>query len=68
MCNIQNYDYYYHRLRKFSLLRYYENQGYDTRKIYDSTITDSKLIEKEQLKFCCSELYDLYDRMIKKND
>lgn len=59
MCNIQNYDYYYHRLRKFSLLRYYENQGYDTRKIYDSTITDSKLIEKEQLKFDNYTEYDI---------
>lgn len=51
MCNLENYDYYYHRLRKFSLLRYYNERGYDTREIYDTTIIDSKLLEKEQMKF-----------------
>lgn len=51
LCSIENYDYYYHRLRKYSLLRYYENQGFDTRKIYDTTIVDVKLAEKEQEKF-----------------
>lgn len=35
MASIENYDYYYHRLRKFSLLRYYEKKGLDTRFIYD---------------------------------
>ena len=51
MCSMENYDYYYHRLRKYTLLRYYEEQGYDTRKIYDSTIIDIKQAEKEQDKF-----------------
>ena len=51
MCNLENYDYFYHRLRKFSLLRYYEEQGFDTRKIYDSTIVEGKALEAEQLKF-----------------
>lgn len=51
MGEIENYNYFYHRLRKYSLLRYYENQGYDTRKIYDSTIVDNKEAEKEQSKF-----------------
>lgn len=51
MSSMDNYDYFYHRLRKYSLLRYYEDQGQDTRKIYDSTIVDAKTAEEEQLKF-----------------
>lgn len=35
MANLENYDWYYHRLRKFSLLRYYESKGLDIRFIYD---------------------------------
>ena len=37
LCSIENYDYYYHRLRKYSLLRYYEKQGLDTKFIYDTS-------------------------------
>ena len=51
MITIDNYDYYYHRLRKYSLLRYYEKQGLDTRFIYDSTIVDTGKLEAEQIKF-----------------
>ena len=39
----------------------------DAKILFRSGIVLSK-DEKEQLKFCCSELYDLYDRVIKKND
>lgn len=42
IAEINNYDYYYHRVRKFSLLRYYEKQGLDTRFIYDDTSTDPR--------------------------
>lgn len=51
MASLDNYDYYYHRLRKYSLLRYYEKQGLDTRFIYDSTIIDTGKLEAEQIKF-----------------
>jgi len=51
MSDISNYEYNYHRLRKYSLLRYYEKQGLDTRFIYDSTITESNKAEAEQVKF-----------------
>jgi len=50
MATLENYDYYYHRLRKYSLLRYYEKQGLDTRFIYDNTQTESNKIEAEQSK------------------
>lgn len=51
MAELNNYDYNYHRVRKYSMLRYYEGKGLDTRFIYDSTIVDTKLAEKEQIKF-----------------
>lgn len=51
MSDISNYDYNYHRIRKYSLLRYYEKQGLDTRFIYNSTIADSAKAEAEQTKF-----------------
>ena len=51
MSDLSNYEYNYHRLRKYSLLRYYEKQGLDTRFIYDSTITESIKAEAEQVKF-----------------
>ena len=51
MSDISNYEYNYNRLRKYSLLRYYEKQGLDTRFIYDSTITESNKAEAEQVKF-----------------
>lgn len=51
MASLENYDYYYHRLRKYSLLRYYEKQGLDTRFIYDSTTVDTAKLETEQIKF-----------------
>ena len=51
MATIENYDYYYHRLRKYALLRYYEQKGLDTRFIFDSTIADTSKMEAEQIKF-----------------
>lgn len=51
MAQLNNYDYNYHRLRKYSMLRYFEKHGLDTRFIFDSTIADAKEAEKEQIKF-----------------
>lgn len=51
MSSLENYEYNYHRIRKYSLLRYYEKNGLDTRFIYDSTITESSKAEAEQIKF-----------------
>ena len=50
LASIDNYEYNYHRLRKYSLLRYYESQGLDTRFIFDST-QEGVAGEKEQIKF-----------------
>lgn len=48
MCAPENYDYWYHRVRKFSLLRDYESKGLDTRVIFDGNRVDAS---EENLKF-----------------
>lgn len=48
MCAPENYDYWYHRVRKFGLLRYYESKGFDTRSIFDGNKVDAS---EENLKF-----------------
>ena len=50
LSSLENYDYYYHRLRKYSLLRYYEKQGLDTKFIYDTSV-DEFHANAEQDKF-----------------
>ena len=51
MCEPQNFDYNFNRLKKMSLLRYYESQGFDTRGIYDPTVVDPDEQELQQKKF-----------------
>jgi len=50
LSSLDNYDYYYHRLRKYSLLRYYEKKGYNTKTIFDPTVGVEDLT-KEMEKF-----------------
>lgn len=61
IASLDNYDYHYHRLRKYSLLRYYESKGLDTRFIYDSTIVDASKMELEQNKFDCYTEKDIVE-------
>lgn len=51
MAELENYDMYYHTIRKLSLLRYYESQGLDTRFIYDTTKVNPEDQNAEQMKF-----------------
>ena len=51
MASIENYDYYYHRLKKYTILRYFENNGCDTRFIFNNTLVDTQAMEREQAKF-----------------
>lgn len=51
-CNLMAFDYYYHRLKKFSLLRAFDNCGVDVTDIYDiDNILDTKKrqLQEEQL-------------------
>lgn len=51
MADPNNYEFFYHRLRKYSLLRYYSSKGYDTKQLYDNSATDPSRVEEEQIKF-----------------
>lgn len=48
MASLENFDYFYHRLRKFSLLRYYEKKGLDTRFIYNPSVSSEKANTEEE--------------------
>lgn len=50
LSSLDNYDYYYHRLRKYSLLRYYEKKGLNTKPIFDPDVNVEEL-SKEMDKF-----------------
>ncbi len=47
----ENFDYYYERLKKFSLVREMKGVGFDISEIYDDTILDPKESEKLQKNF-----------------
>ena len=47
MATLENYEYYYHRLRKYSLLRYYEKQGLDKKEIIKKIAKDRNLTKNE---------------------
>lgn len=51
MCEPDNFEYNYNRVKKFSLLRYYQSQGYDISRIYDTNVIEPTAQEKEQAKF-----------------
>lgn len=48
---LENFEYNFRRLKKFSLLRYYEKCGLDTRFIYNPSVVDPTEQEKEEIKF-----------------
>ena len=50
LADIANYDYYYHRIKKYSLLRYYENLGYNTSTLFNLSEVDPTKLEIEQQK------------------
>ena len=64
MAEINNFDYYYYRLKKFSLLRYYEDIcGKDTTDIYNTTLVSPEEQAKEQDKFDRASVEDIIDYM-----
>lgn len=59
LANIQNFKYYYYRLKKFSLLRDFNNRGFDIAGIYDESIIDVNLQEQMQQTFDEMTLKDI---------
>ena len=51
IASLENYDYFYHRLKKYTLFRFYEQKGYDTSKIVNFTLADPTELERQQQKF-----------------
>ena len=51
MAKLENFEYYYRRLRKFSLLRDVARDGQDITEIYDPTELDPNLAEEKIQKF-----------------
>jgi replicative DNA helicase len=47
LCELDNFKYYLQRVKKFSLLRYLEQKGYDVKHLYDWSVTDSRKQEEE---------------------
>ena len=46
--NEKKFDYYYKTLKKYSLLRLFQSQGFDVRPILDPTLLDPKKIAEQQ--------------------
>lgn len=59
MCQPLNFEYYYYRLKKFALLRYYEAQKYCISDIYDSSIVTPETQEKEVRKLDSYTIEDI---------
>lgn len=64
--DIENFDYYYQRIKKFSLLRDLVEEGNDIKSIYDETIVEPKEQEKMQAKFDSYSIQDIINIMEKK--
>lgn len=61
ICEQNNFLYYYHRLKKFSCLRFLAKQGYDTKRIYDHTVVEPAAQEREMQKLDQLSLDDIVD-------
>lgn len=59
LADLSNFLYYYDRLRKFSYLRELGAKGFDTRLIYDDTITDPELQEEEMRRLDALTIADI---------
>ena len=61
MCEPENFLYYMGRVKKFSFLRYLESKGYDSKKIYDWSITEPVEQAKEASKFDDMRISDMIE-------
>ena len=59
IAEVNNFLYYYERLRKFTLLRYWDSQGLNIKQIYDEDINDPILQEQERQKLDTKSIEEL---------
>jgi replicative DNA helicase len=64
--SLGNFDYHYNRLKKFSLLRSYEDSGISIDDLYDDSIINPKEKEEMQQKFDSLTLQQIVDYVDKK--
>lgn len=63
LAELENFEYYYNRLKKFTYLRFLEERGFDTRVIYNSTCTDPSDQEKEMKKLDNTTIDEMIDKI-----
>ena len=59
LAELDNFTYYLNRLKKFSLLRYWESCGRDIKSIYDSNIVEPTLQEEQATKLDALSIEDM---------
>ena len=65
--NVVNYEYYYNKIRKLSLLRSYMSEGIDISKILDMEEIDHVIIKRQQEKFESMTLNEIQQHFDRKN-
>jgi len=65
LADIENFNYYYNRVKKFSALRDLEKNGYSIEKIYDDTIPNLEKQRKILEEFDRLSLKDIFDLILK---
>ena len=64
--DIENIDYYYQRMKKFTVLRDFVEEGTNIKSIYDETIVEPKEQEKMQAQFDNYTVQDIFNIVEKK--
>lgn len=64
IASLDNFHYYYTRMKKFSALRKLANSGYDIKRIFDDNITDPRKARESMIKFDNMSIKDIFDEMI----
>jgi replicative DNA helicase len=63
---INNFDYNYNRIKKFSLINQFKDSGFDIKEIYDENVIDTKTQEKMQQEFDQMDVNDIINYFDKK--
>ena len=61
LCELDNFDYYFKRIKKFTFLRFLDRKGYDITKLYNYKETDPSKQESEITKLDSMSVDDMID-------